>query len=68
MRMMLIIMMRMMMVSIDMEDANDKNENDDNNEILFGQGFGCITDIKFKDDKMYVVSLTDGIIYRISPI
>lgn len=44
------------------------NENDDNNEILFGQGFGCITDIKFKDDKMYVVSLTDGIIYRISPI
>lgn len=44
-----------------------QNETDSNEEIIFGQGFGCITDIKFKDGIMYVVSLTDGIIYKISP-
>tara|TARA_Y100000590_G_scaffold185628_1_gene211548 strand:+ start:5354 stop:6550 length:1197 start_codon:yes stop_codon:yes gene_type:complete len=44
-----------------------QHETDNIEEIIFGQGFGCITDIKFKDGKMYVVSLTDGIIYKIHP-
>ena len=42
------------------------NENDDADEILFGKGFGCITDIEFKGNEMYVVSLVDGTIYKIS--
>jgi len=37
-------------------------------EIEFGDGFGCITDIKFgPDGNLYIVSLSDGIIYRIVP-
>jgi len=37
-------------------------------EIEFGNGFGCITDIKFgPDGNLYVVSLSDNIIYRIVP-
>jgi len=44
-----------------------QNESDNNEEIIFGQGFGCITDIKFKDGVMYVASLTDGIVYKITP-
>ena len=35
-------------------------------EIIFGTGFGCITDVKQgPDGLLYVVSLSDGIIYRI---
>ncbi len=50
-----------------------KNESEENiieplNEILFGDGFGCITDIKFgPDGNLYVVSLSDNMIYRIIP-
>ena len=50
-----------------------KNESEENvieplDEILFGDGFGCITDIKFgPDGNLYVVSLSDNIIYRIIP-
>ena len=50
-----------------------KNESEENiiepsDEILFGAGFGCITDIKFgPDGNLYVVSLSDNIIYRIIP-
>ena len=50
-----------------------KNESGENiieslDEILFGDGFGCITDIKFgPDGNLYVVSLSDNIIYRIIP-
>ena len=37
-------------------------------EILFGKNFGVITDMKFgPDGKLYVVSIMDGTIYRISP-
>ena len=41
------------------------NEGDNTEDILFGEGFGCITDIKFNDGKMYVVSLSSGTIYEI---
>ena len=34
-------------------------------QILFGEGFGCITDIEIRGDDMYVVSIFDGTIYRI---
>ena len=50
-----------------------KNESEENiiepsDEILFGDGFGCITDIKFgPDGNLYVVSLSDSTIYRIIP-
>ena len=41
------------------------HEEDNIEEILFGEGFGCITDIEIRDDDMYVVSIFDGTIYRI---
>ena len=38
------------------------------NEIVFGTGFGGITDIEFgPDGMMYVVSIMDGKIYRLNP-
>jgi len=51
----------------DDQNLNDLvlNKEDSNEEILFGEGFGCITDIKFRNDAMYVTSLTDGTIYKI---
>lgn len=37
-------------------------------EIIFGTGFGCITDIETGPDGfLYVVSLSDGVIYKIMP-
>jgi hypothetical protein len=52
------------------EDPNLKDlvvhEGDSMEEIHFGKGFGCITDIEFKDEYMYLVSLTEGTIFRIS--
>jgi glucose/arabinose dehydrogenase len=37
-------------------------------EILFGAGFGCLTDIEFvPDGYLYLVSLTDNTIYRVMP-
>ena len=50
-----------------------KNESVENvveplDEIMFGDGFGCITDLKFgPDGNLYVVSLSDNLIYRIMP-
>jgi len=41
------------------------HEEDNIEEILFGKGFGCITDIEIRGDYMYVVSISDGTIYRI---
>jgi glucose/arabinose dehydrogenase len=41
------------------------HEEDDIEEIIFGKGFGCITDIEIRGDDMYVVSIFDGTIYRI---
>jgi len=47
--------------------GNGTNERMD--EILFGTGFGIISDMKFgPDGNLYVVSLFDNIIYRIFPI
>ena len=42
------------------------HEGDSLEEVHFGKGFGCITDIEFKDEYMYIVSLTEGTIFRIS--
>ena len=37
-------------------------------EFILGSGFGCITDIKVGPDGfVYVVSLSDGTIYRLVP-
>ena len=44
-----------------------QNIDDSNEEILFGTKFGCITDIEFHSDGLYVVSITEGKIYKISP-
>ena len=45
---------------------NDSIENEPMDEILFGTNFGLISDIEFgPDGSLYVVSLLDGIIYRI---
>jgi len=44
------------------------NIGDSMDEIIFGTGFGCITDVVAgPDGLLYVVSLTDGTIYRIVP-
>ena len=51
----------------------DKNESGENvveslDEIEFGNGFGCITDLKFgPDGNLYIVSLSDNVIYRVIP-
>ena len=59
-------------ISFVFEDPNLKDlvvhEGDSMEEIHFGKGFGCITDIEFKDEYMYLVSLTEGTIFRISLI
>lgn len=37
-------------------------------EIIYGTGLGCITDIKVGPDGLvYIVSLSDGVIYRLAP-
>ena len=44
------------------------NKNDNPNEIIFGTGFAGITDIKEGPDGLiYIVSIGDGKIYRITP-
>jgi len=44
------------------------NRNDSPDDLLFGSGFGGITDLKIgPDGLLYVVSLTDGAIYKIFP-
>ena len=41
---------------------------DSMDEIIFGTGFGCATDVVTgPDGLLYIVSLTDGTIYRIVP-
>lgn len=45
------------------------NFGDDDEDIEFGSGFGCITDIEMGPDGfLYVSSLDNGIIYRILPV
>ena len=41
------------------------DDNDEIDEILFAKGFQTVTDIEFHDDAMYVVSISDGSIYKI---
>ena len=41
---------------------DDKDEID---EILFAEGFQTVTDIEFHNDAMYVLSISDGSIYKI---
>ena len=45
------------------------NAGDSNQEILFGENFGCITEIEFSSDgSLYVISyLNNGAIYKIQP-
>ena len=44
------------------------NEDESLDEIIVGTGFGCITDIeRGPDGFLYVVSLSEGVIYRITP-
>ncbi|MGI0102958.1 MAG: hypothetical protein ACREA7_10260 [Nitrosotalea sp.] len=48
------------------DDVADVNDSMD--EIMFGTGFGCMTDIKVGPDGfVYIVSLSDGTIYRLIP-
>jgi len=43
------------------------DENDNLDEIIFGTGFGCISDLEFgPDGNLYVVSLSDNTIYSIT--
>jgi len=47
---------------------NVANIGDSMDEIILGGGFGCMTNIKVGPDGLiYLVSLSDGIIYRIVP-
>ena len=47
---------------------NVVNLGDSMDEIILGSDFGCVTDIKVGPDGLiYIVSLSDGTIYRISP-
>jgi hypothetical protein len=44
------------------------NENDDESKIAFGTGFGGISDIKQGPDGLiYIISYSEGTIYRIGP-
>jgi glucose/arabinose dehydrogenase len=53
--------------SFELQD-NILNIDDSNEEILFGTGFGAITDVEEGPDGfLYVVSLSNGKIYRIIP-
>jgi glucose/arabinose dehydrogenase len=45
------------------------NKGESMDEIVFGTGFGCVSDvITGPDGLLYIVSLTDGTIYRITPV
>ena len=49
-------------------EDNVVNIGDSMDEIILGSGFGCMTDVKVGPDGLiYIVSLSDGIIYRIIP-
>lgn len=53
--------------STDLQD-NTLNIDESNQEILFGTGFGAITDVEEGPDGfLYIVSLSNGKIYRIIP-
>ena len=41
------------------------DDNDEIDEIIFAKGFQGVTDIKFHDRVMYVISIGDGSVYKI---
>ena len=41
------------------------DDNDEIDEILFAKGFQTVSDIEFHDGAMYVISISDGSIYKI---
>lgn len=44
------------------------NPGDNNDELIFAQKFGCITDLQFgPEGYLYVVSLTRGTVFKLSP-
>jgi len=46
--------------------TNGESKKESMDEILFGTGFGCITDLEFGPDGfLYVASISSGAIYRI---
>lgn len=50
-------------------DENENQISESIDEILFGTGFGCITDLEFGPDGfLYVVSLSENTIYKIQSI
>ncbi|QLH10221.1 sorbosone dehydrogenase family protein [Nitrosarchaeum sp. AC2] len=53
------------LVSNKIIDNEDKTILEPMTEIIFGSNFGCITDLKFgPDGALYIVSLSDNIIYK----
>lgn len=49
-------------------EDNLANTGESLNEIIFGTGFGCLTDLELGPDGfLYIVSLSEGTIYRIIP-
>jgi len=56
-----------LVVNVSSESENFKNL-ESMEEISFGENFGCITDLEIgPDGNMYVVSITNGAIYKIYP-
>jgi len=56
------------LVLSELTTPDGQNKTESMEEILFGTGFGCITDLEFgPDGSLYVVSITDGVIYKITP-
>lgn len=50
------------------ESDDGKKDFESMDEILFGEGFGCLTDVEFgSDGYLYLVSLTDNTIYQVIP-
>jgi glucose/arabinose dehydrogenase len=50
------------------EYDDDKMDFEPMDEILFGDGFGCLTDVEFgPDGNLYLISLNDNAIYRVVP-
>ena len=49
-------------------ETDGKKDFESMDEILFGEGFGCLTDVEFgPDGNLYLVSLTDNAIYQVLP-
>jgi len=48
--------------------SDEQTKTESNKEILFGTGFGCISDLEFgPDGSLYVISISHGTLYRITP-